>query len=361
MLLGTVAIFGFLASRKDEPNLVPYASIYHQPLSQLDLALTGGDGHAFAVIAQDPTLSRPQVLREPAEFTYRAQRPVWGYLTWIASGGQARFTGWVLVILTILSCGGACAIAGLLLLERGRSPWWGLLAAVAGFETLTEMTPELFAFALVGAGLVLWRRDRRVAAVVVLSVAVLTRETMMVAIAALACWDLFHQPGTIAARLRRILPLGIPAGMYIAWISFLRLRLGNWPFFHSGDRLSLPGFGLVKGLQSTQFTSAILFWVVIGLGLSVAAVRWARRDVLTWITVGYATFATMLGSDVWVTNMGFQRALFPLYLFGSIAVIGALDARKVAHPETRSRSGDAEDRRQEPAGVTVRRLRHELG
>jgi hypothetical protein len=351
MVLGAVAVFGFLASRKDEPDLVPFASIYHQPLSQLDVALTGGDGHAFAVIAEDPTLSRPSVLREPAEFAYRAQRPAWGYLTWMASAGQARFTGWVLVGLTILSCGAACAVASLLLLDRGRSPWWGLLVPVAGFETLTEMTPELFALALIGAGVLLWQRDRRVAAVVVFSVAVLTRETVMVAIVALACWDLFHRAGPATARLRRVLPLGIPAAVYVAWICFLRLRLGTWPFFRSNERLSLPGFGLAKALGTTQYASAILFWVVIGLALAGTAIRWARHDVLTWITVGYAAFATMLGSDVWVTNMGFQRALLTLYVFGAIAVLGGVGGR----------SADAEQRREEPTGVALRRLGHQLG
>ena len=61
MLLATVAIFGFLASQQTPApgTMVPYASIYHDPLSKLDVALTGGDGHAFAVIAQDPSLSRP--------------------------------------------------------------------------------------------------------------------------------------------------------------------------------------------------------------------------------------------------------------------------------------------------------------
>ena len=336
--MGVAAIFGFLASRESPccGSRKPYASIYHEPLSQLDVALTGGDGHAFAVIAQDPLLSRPGVLREPAEFTYRAQRPAWGYLTWIASAGQSRLTGWVLVVLTVLSCGGACAITSLLLVERGRSPWWSLVVPVAAFETLTEMTPELFALALIGGGVVLWRRDRRVTAILVFSLAVLTRETVLVAIAGLALWDLSHQAGDLRRRLRRVAPLAIPLGVYLGWICFLRLRLGNWPFFHSNERLSLPGVGLSKGLGVTQYPSAIVFWIVIGLALCVAAVRYARGDVLTWIAVAYAAFASMLGPDVWVTNMGFQRALLPLYVFGAIAVVGGYGTRTPSEPAARS-------------------------
>src|SRR5439155_6909356 len=221
-----------------------------------------------------------------------------GYLTWMASAGQSRLTGWVLVTLTILSCGAACAIAGLLLVQRGRSPWWSLFVPAAGLETLTELTPELFALALVGAGILLWRADRRVLAVVVLSVAVLTRETVMVAIAGLACWDLFHPTGSRRARLGRVAPLGIPLGIYLTWIAFLRLLLGNWPFFRSRDRLSLPGVGFAKALGSAQFPSAIVFWVVVALVLCVAAFRYARHDVLAWITAVYGVFGSMLGPDV---------------------------------------------------------------
>jgi len=323
MLVGGAMVFAFLASRETPApgTMVPFASIYHDPLSKLDVALTGGDGHAFAVIAQDPTLSRPSVLREPSEFAYRAQRPVWGYLTWAASVGQSRFTGWTLVVLVILSCGAACAVVGQLLAERGRSPWWSLIVPFAGFETLTEMTPELFALALVGAGVLLWQRDRRLLAVAVFCVAVLTRETVLVAVTGLMLWDLVHATGNTRARVGRVVPLALPLLVYGAWIAFLRVRLGNWPFNHSGERLSFPGVGLAHGLQVTQDASAIVFWVVVAVLLCVAAVWYSPRDVLTWIALSYLGFATLLGTDVWVTNAGFQRALLPLYVF---AAVGAL-------------------------------------
>jgi hypothetical protein len=329
VLLGGAMVFGFLASRQTPApgTMVPFASIYHDPLSKLDVALTGGDGHAFAVIAQDPTLSRPSVLREPAEFAYRAQRPVWGYLTWAASAGQSRFTGWTLVVLVILSCGAACAIVALLLAERGRSVWWALVVPFVGFETLTEMTPELFALALVGAGVLLWRRDRRWLAVAVFCVAVLTRETVLVAIAGLALWDLVHTTGDLRARASRIVPLTLPFVVYSAWIVFLHARLGNWPFHHSGDRLSLPGVGLAHALQVTADPSAILFWVVVGVLLCVGAVLCSPHDMLTWIAVAYLGFATLLGTDVWVTNAGFERALLPLYVFATIGALRYLDLR----------------------------------
>ena len=187
MLIAAIVVAGFIATRPSPccGDQVPFASIYREPLSRLDVVLTAGDGHAFAVIAQDPLLQRPDVLRDPAELSYRAQRPVWGYLTWAGSFGQAEATGWVLVVLTVLACGFACAVAAVFLLQRGRSAWWALLVPLIGFESLTELTPELFAVALLGTGLLLWRSDRRVVALIALSLATLTRETMLLGVGVL--------------------------------------------------------------------------------------------------------------------------------------------------------------------------------
>jgi hypothetical protein len=63
---------------------------------------------------------------------------------------------------------------------------------------------------------------------------------------------------------------------------------------------------------------------------------------------------------VWLTNAGFQRALLPLFVFGPIAVLGGLRARRPGEPAIDLRSDDAEHRCEEPAGVALRRLRHVL-
>lgn len=326
MIMAAAIVAGFIATRPSPccGDAKPFASIYHEPLSRLDVVLTAGDGHAFAVIAQDPLLQRPSVLHDPAELAYRAQRPVWGYLTWMGSFGQAGLTGWVLVVLTVLACGSACAVASRLFVQRSRSPWWALIVPLAAFESLTELTPELLALTLLGAGILLWQDERRTGAIVAFSFAVLTRETMVIAIAVLACWELAHRVGPIRRRLGVVVPLAVPVVVYLGWIALLRLRLGDWPFNRSNDRLSLPGVGLLSALRDVNQSSTILFWVVLGIGLCVALMVSARHDLLTWIAIAFGVFGSMLGPDVWITNAGYQRALLPLFFFGPIALIGAL-------------------------------------
>jgi len=225
----------------------PYISLYNRPLSRVDRVLAEGDGQAFGAIAQDPLLDRPQVIGSRAEYAYRAQRPLWAYLAWAGSLGQAGLTGWVLAVLTVLSCGAASMLFGLLLRQRGVSVWWSLLVPVIGLQVLTEFTSELAAVALLCAGILLWSRERRGAAVVMLSLAALTRESMLVGVVGLGVWELHRSAGT-GPRLRRASLLAWPFGVYGAWIAILTIRLGVSPFARSGGRLGLPGAGLVATL-----------------------------------------------------------------------------------------------------------------
>ena len=185
---------------------------------------------------------------------------------------------------------------------------------VVGFETLTELTPELFAWSLLALALWCWARSRRGTAVLALSAAALTRETMLFGVAALALWELWEQRHHLAVGVRRAALLAIPFAVYAAWIVVVRLRLGNWPFNRSNDRLGFPGAGLVDGLGRADSPSTIGFWVVVGVALVVTALVAARTDPLTWIATTFLVLGVVLGPDVWITNAGYQRTLVPLFL-----------------------------------------------
>src|SRR4051794_18112213 len=123
----------------------PYVTLYAHHRNQVEAVLVSGDGQAFAAHAQDPMLSRPQVIHADGEYGYRAQRPLWGYLAWIGSLGRPAAVGWALVVLEILAAGFACGVVAQLLLARGAQPWWALLALGIGYESLATLTPELLA------------------------------------------------------------------------------------------------------------------------------------------------------------------------------------------------------------------------
>jgi hypothetical protein len=318
----------------------PYVALYDRRLSQVDAVLGEGDGQAFAALAQDPLMQRPSVMAGHGEYAYRAQRPVWGYLTWMGSVGQPALTGWVLAALTILSCGLASALVGLLLRSRGTSAWWALLVPVFATRTLLELTPELLALGLFVAGVLWWERERRGVAVLAFAAAALTRETMLVGVAAVAAWSAVHWYRSVEHWVRRLAPLVAPFAAYAAWVVVLRLRVGSLPFDASHGRLGAPGVGFISSLSRPGGTQPLM-WALVGAGVCTAAVWLARRDLLTWIAVAYLAFASLLGDHVWTTNSGFTRALLPLYAAAPVALLGGISVRRRQAVPVRSASATA--------------------
>src|SRR5215218_2009274 len=226
MLLTAALVFGEIAVQPRDccAGRHPYISIYDRPLAQADVVLVTGDGQAFGALAQDPLLQHPERIEGgAAEYSYRAQRAVWPVLAWVGSGGQPQLVGWALAILTIVSAGAATTAAALLLARRGSSTWWALIVLVCGVESILEFTPERMAFALLGFGVLAWAARRPWTAVLLCSLSVLTRETMLVAIGAMIVWSFFIERPRWS--IRRVAPLATPFVLYALWATALRVRL----------------------------------------------------------------------------------------------------------------------------------------
>jgi len=311
----------------------PYVRLYDRERTQLEALLVTGDAQAFAALAQDPTLARPENVNPPVEYSYRAQRPVWGYLAWATSLGRSTLAGWALVAMSVVAAGALAAVVAALAQRRGCSPWWGLVVIAAGIQTLSELTPELLAAALLGAA-VLCLRERRALAIGLLCAAALTRESMLVGVAAIALYELVTARTSLRDRMRAIAPFTLPFLAYLSWTAVLHQRLGAWPWERSDDRLVAP-FSGIGDAWSTQGTRAIAGFV---LALVLCAGAWllARRDVLTWIATTYLAFALTFSADVWLRG-GYQRTLVPLFTFGVVAVVGGWRARtRASEPDARS-------------------------
>ncbi len=326
------------------PGGDPYISLYNRSLSHVESVLVHGDGQAFAALAQDPSLARPAVIGSSIEYAYRAQRPVWSYIAWIGSGGQPRLVPWVLAALAAASGAAATWVMALLLLRRRVSPWWALLVVLVGVRAIMSFTPELAAFAFLGGGLLCWTARRDGWAIALLCCAALTRESMLVGVVALAAWELTRRRRT-GASCRRIAALAWPFGAYGLWIGFVYVRLGALPYGTSSSlgpasaaRLGIPGTGLASALRHGTNPTGVLAGATAAALVTVVAVVVARDDALTWITVAFAGFATLLGSVVWTTD-GLVRTLLPLYALGGAAILGGCAQMARRRAATGSGSG----------------------
>ena len=84
------------------------------------------------------------VRQGPSEQAYRYQRPLYGWLGWIASGGQPAAVAWALVVVTVLSATALVAASGRWIIDHGGDPRWALLLPLVPgvFIDLTWIGPE---------------------------------------------------------------------------------------------------------------------------------------------------------------------------------------------------------------------------
>jgi hypothetical protein len=315
------------------------STLYSHRLTGVNRLLATGDGQVFATLARDPLLERPEVFYGRDEFAYRAGRPLWGYAAWALSAGQPGAVGWALAVLAVVAAGAATAVTALLLRRRGASEWWALAVPVLGFESLAELTPELAAFALFGLGVLWWTSGRRWPGVGAFVAAGLTRETMLVGVVALAAWELVERRRAVARAVRELAPLALPFAAYGAWVGLLRVRVGAVPSDAAGGRVAALGSGFVHALADPSARSMLVLAAALTVTVVGAALVVARRDVVTWVVVGYLLFASTFSTIVWTGHFGFTRVLLPLFGFGLVAVAGGYAGRRDA-----------------PAGATVHGL-----
>jgi len=298
-----------------------FVRMYDPPRTKVDTMLIVDDGQAWAALAQDPAFHAPEVFCDgPAEFVYRAQRPMYPWLVWAASFGQPVAVPVALMVVSVLGVGLLAAAGVVLAAHEGRiSRFGGLVALMPGsFYTVITFGPEALVTALCLLAVVWWTGERRrpVAAVAALTFAVLCRDILVIFPVAIALYEVVRRVRPI----RGVLPLAVPPLAYAAWVVSLKARFGYWPSDAPKlERLSPPFRGMWQAMSQIDVVKA--FCLLLAIVLLVLAVRRAPRSLLTWIALGFAAFGIVLGENVWVTQ--FYRVLLPMYCVAFIAALPA--------------------------------------
>jgi len=302
---------------------------------------SGYDGQFYYRLALDPftsrTIDRGIVLDAPA---YRQQRILYPLVAHLLSFGRAGPVPAVMVLVNLLAVcligwlGGAYAQA------LGRHALWAApLAFHAGFPfTLVRDTPEILEICLLLASLLLLRRGRHVAATVTLALAVLTKETALLAAAGAGVAfvaERFHGRGP--GKVKWYYPLA-PLVVFLAWQWWLLRRWERLPLGQGSANLAWPmeGFvGLVESTAQTAFHERLLWFTNVPaipeigfiitftalVALSLRASLAERFEKISWVL--YLMLAVTLSHYVWVEDWAFMRALSEFYLFGAIILLGA--------------------------------------
>lgn len=300
----------------------------------------GYDGQFFYLQAKDPLLLHDSTVAgfRGANEAFRMQRVAYPALAWLLAAGQLSGLPWSLLAINVLVILGITAGFALYARGRGWSGWWALAVGfLAGFltATLRDLSDPL-AVAGMLAGLIMWQRGRRWWAAGLLTVAVLAREPMILAVAAIALdaawrwWRAGHTARGLRHAARQAWPaVVVPAGAFIAWQAYVNVRYGGNAA--STSLAFLPPFqGLIDeirhavdvapGRRSVAWDLAYLSVMSAGI-VAAIALAWQKVTVagIAAVLFGLSLLVLVFG-DPW----SYTRLSAPMF---AALLLGGLEKR----------------------------------
>jgi hypothetical protein len=286
----------------------------------------GYDGQFMYRLAQDPFDLRLHAPGIRLDNAFRLGRIGYPLVAWLLSfGGQTVLVPTALLLVGIGSLAGLAAIGAAQARSHGLAWGWGLLICWPGLLFSIDFDlAEPLEVLLVVAGFVALQRGRAGWATAALSLAVLTRETAVVAVLAVAVWRL---PQLIRRRLSRTdLAWVLPLFGFAGWQLICRSVTGQLPLTSdTGANSQAPFTGIVQawshwkriakrhpfeaGLHAVELT--ILALIILATVLAVAT-RLSQRESRSsqespdepWsiaLVLGIA-FACCLSVAVWASS-----------------------------------------------------------
>jgi hypothetical protein len=201
----------------------------------------GYDGQFFYRLALNPLNFHHTAYGITMDRPYRYMRIGYPALTWLISAGQHSLVPVMLVVINIAAIGALGYLGALFAAQGGRHALAGLLMP-GYFGLLTSLsrdTAEPLAAVLLLAGLIAVRSRRPVLAAALLAFGALTRETVMVAVAAIAVIrviGMFRGRITEARPGREDLTWVVPTVAFAAWQVVVKAATGSVPLLADGGR-----------------------------------------------------------------------------------------------------------------------------
>ncbi len=214
------------ASSAQLPHGIPVAPTY------------GYDGQFFYRLALNPLNFHHTAYGITMDRPYRYMRIGYPAVTWLFSLGQHAAVPVVLVAVNIAAIGAMGYLGAVFARDGGRHALAGLLLP-GYFGLLTSLsrdTAEPLAAACLLAGLLAVRARRPVLAALLLAYGALTRETVMVAVAAIAIVRVIGVLRRTQRPGRDDLAWVLPAVMFVAWQVVVKAATGSIPLLADGGR-----------------------------------------------------------------------------------------------------------------------------
>ncbi len=308
------------------------------PPGVLLVPLDGYDGQFYYRLALDPLDWGKTAFGITMDQSYRYTRLGYSALAWLVSLGQHGLVPVVLVAINLLAVAAMAYLGGMFARQSGRHALWGLaFAAYFGLViSVGRDTAEPLAEMCLLGGLLAYRRSRPVLATVAFAAGAITRETVLLAPAAIAATRL------VAMARRRTRPgladltWVVPACAYGVLQLVVHVVInGQYPLVASGDRnLAVPFTAMFRALEYdlgqlnfahlSPIDIAMLEYVTLGVfivaGLAVLLVTTAPAHE----RLAFVFFVLQLGllsSQIWTSTFGEGRSLIEPYLMALVLLL----------------------------------------
>ena len=308
------------------------------PRGLLLVPSAGYDGQFYYRLALDPLNWNKTAFGITMDQSYRYTRIGYPILAWLVSLGQHQLVPLALVAINLLGVAAMAFLGGMFARESGRHALWGLaFAAYFGLViSVGRDTAEPLAEACMLGGLLAYRRSKPILCTVLFMVGAITRETILLAPAAIAVTRL------VAMARRQVRPgladltWVVPAGVYgVLEVAVHFVVKGEFPLLANGSRnLAVPFTAMLDALTfdirhiNTAHLSpidiALLEYATLGIfvlaGLAVLLVTTAPAHE----RLAFVFFVLQLGllsGQIWTSTFGDGRSLIEPYLLALILLL----------------------------------------
>lgn len=298
----------------------------------------GYDGQFYYRLALDPFNWSKTAFGITMDQSYRYTRVGYPLLAWLVSFGQHQLVPVVLVAINLIGVAAIAFAGGMFARESGRHALWGLaFAAYFGLViSVGRDTAEPLAEACMLGGLLAYRRAKPLWCTCLFTVGAVTRETILLAPAAIAVTRLVGMARRQTRPGLADLTWVVPAVVYgLLELAVHVVVKGEFPLLASGGRnLSVPFKAMTDALTfdlrhvSTAHLSpidiALLEYATLGIfvlaGLAVMLVTTApAHERLAFVF--FVIQMGLLSSQIWTSTFGDGRSLIEPYLLALVLLL----------------------------------------
>ena len=309
-----------------------YTAFTRPPAGALVSSPDGYDGQFFYLQATDPLLLHDATvhLMSRAGAGFRMQRLAYPALAALLAAGHRGALPATLLAANVMILLALTATLAVYARRRGWPTLWVLAASLTPglvLATLRDLGDPLATSAAV-VGLLAWGSRRRWAAAGLLTVAVLAREAMMLAVlavvidAGLQAWRARGQERGARGVLARVWPvIAVPTAAFIVWQSYVAARYGGSV---GNPDFSVPAYNLIQearwsiAREPTSIALLDCLYLTLIVAATLQSVQLLRRRA-TLLAIGAVTLALsvlvpLLG-DIWSDT----RLSSPLFVLLALA------------------------------------------